>query len=112
MGKQLSKAAEDVLKKRNRELSNQLLTAQRHRREVEGKYALLYRKAEGVRESFLAFFFAVELLAAQVSNNTRDGRNARTAARQALEKRHVKPPSTLGSSRKREPTKGRRHKKT
>ena len=54
-----------------------------------------------MKDSFAALFFAVEVLAAQVNNHTRDGRGARTSARQALEKNHIKPPSTLGSSRNR-----------
>jgi hypothetical protein len=44
---------------------------------------------------------AVRVLAKVVSSKTADGRRARAEARQLLEERGIRPPGTLGASRKR-----------
>jgi hypothetical protein len=61
--------------------------------------------------AWVALFSGVMSLAEAVSNKTRAGRNARESARRALENEGIRPPSVLGSSRKRAPSKKRKKKK-
>lgn len=111
MGKSLPQAAEDVLRKRNRALQRELATVKEQRWKADRDAARVRLELDALEKSFTAFFFAVNRLADQVSNKTRDGRAARELARKALEELGIRPPSTLGSSRRRK-KKAARKKKT
>lgn len=112
MAKTLPEVAEDVLRKRNRELKSQLRASQEQRHRAERDAARAVLELNTVEETFTAFFIAVAKLAMEVSNKSREGREAREIARKALEEAGIRPPSTLGASRQRKKSTKRRKKKT
>lgn len=106
----LQEAAEVVLRRRNRELQRELKVATEQRRKAEREYARAQLELDAVEETFTAFFFSIDRLALEVKATNQAGRVARELARKALEEAGVRPPSTLGSSRKRAKKKKRKKK--
>ena len=101
MAKSLPEAAEEVLRKRNRELQRQLATAKEQKSKADRDASRAELELDAVESAFTAFFFAVDRLAEEVTSKTMKGRVAREFARKALEEVGIRPPSTLGSSRQR-----------
>ena len=76
---------------------------------LENQEDALTRRMVSAETEAEAAISAVRILAYQVSNETAQGKQARSDARKLLEKHKIRPPHSLGSSRKR---KARRKKKT
>ena len=99
-----------ILRKKNRELDQENKSLKERLRAYEALTAREGLEAQTVRRSFDALIGAVSVLAEQVPNKSRAGREARELARRRLEEKGIKPPSSLGSSRKRPTGRGKKKK--
>ena len=108
----LKDEALEVLRKKNRELIADLKKTKGNL--VKAEKALMKTDIElkAASRAWVALFSGVMSLAEAVSNTTRAGRNAREMARRALEREGIRPPSVLGASRRRAPSKKRGKKKS
>ena len=110
-GTTLKTEALEVLRKKNRELEAELKKAKNNLHRAEKKLMQADIDVLAAKRAWVALFGGVMALSEAVSNTTRAGRNARERARKLLEDEGIRPPSSLGSSRKRHPQKKRRKKK-
>lgn len=111
MSTTLKDEAIEVLRKKNRELEEELKRAKSNLAKAEKELAQASIDVKARQRAWVALFGAVLVLSEVVSNTTRAGRVARERARKLLENEDIRPPSSLGFSRKRTPGKKGKKKK-
>lgn len=97
--KRLIDEVAEMLRDKNRQLEAEVSALKTHLREAENNALRFESRVVRAEEEREALYDAVRVLAEQVSNTLATGRRARHTARKTLEKRKIRPPSTLGSSR-------------
>ena len=94
-----------LLRDENTELSSEVVALKATIRELEAGRLCYESLGVTAAEDREAVFFALSVLASRVGRSAVKDRKARTEARKVLESRGITPPSTLGKSRVRVPTK-------
>jgi len=95
----------EILRKKNRELESELRKAEVRIKALENAVLKSNRRESAAEAQSEAFYGAIRVLAAHVSNSLSEPRKARETARQLVEDTGATPPGTLGSSRNRPKTK-------
>ena len=101
-----------VLRARNRELEKELKAQTTKVQNMENQRLTWERRADAAEKQAEDFYDIIRAMAEVIPNTTSRGRMTRQFSRLKLEKMGVKPPSTLGSSRQREPIKKKKKKKS
>jgi hypothetical protein len=113
--KRQKKMAEEVaivLRDKNRLLQKELDTQKYRVESLENQQLKWERRADAAEKQAEIFYGVIRSLAEVIPNTTARGRAARANARLMMESCDIKPPLTLGASRKRKPLRKKKKKKT
>jgi hypothetical protein len=108
--KKMAEEIAEVLRMKNKKLTESLHTSQARVRGLETGRLKWEGRGKVAEEQAAMFFNIISDMAEAIPNSTARGRVIRSNARTMMESIGVKPPSSLGSTRNRKPTKRKKKK--